>query len=154
QIDPPAEPPPGPPREALVETPHSAPALAAATRARTPAKRRTLHLEGAPATAAGEGVGGGQLPDQGVPLDPRERGPPEDPGAPRPEPLRLYRAAYGKLMAGRAAEAEADFRDFVRRWPRHDYADNAQYWLGESFYARRDYTQAAPEFQQVVARWP
>ncbi|MSP59365.1 MAG: tol-pal system protein YbgF [Myxococcales bacterium] len=101
-----------------------------------------------------------KLPDRGVPKNPPHgtaSGAPDaipSEAAPEGEPLALYRASYARLMAGRNEEAAADFRAFVRRYPRHDYADNAQYWLGEALYARKDYASAAPEFQSVVARWP
>ena len=42
----------------------------------------------------------------------------------------------------------------MRRFPHHDYADNAQYWLGECFYDQKRYDKAAPEFRAVVQRWP
>ena len=43
---------------------------------------------------------------------------------------------------------------FVRRFPQHDLADNAQDWLAETFYARADYKTAAPEFRAVIRLWP
>ena len=42
----------------------------------------------------------------------------------------------------------------MRRFPHHDYADNAQYWLGECFYDQKRYDVAAPEFRAVLSRWP
>lgn len=74
--------------------------------------------------------------------------------APAAEPLALYKSAYDDLRAGRHDEAERGFRDFVRRFPHHDYADNAQYWLGECFYDQKRYDKAAPEFRAVLTRWP
>jgi len=74
--------------------------------------------------------------------------------APAAEPLALYKSAYEELRAGRHEEAERGFRDFVRRYPHHDYADNAQYWLGECFYDQKRYDKAAPEFRAVLTRWP
>jgi tol-pal system protein YbgF len=79
---------------------------------------------------------------------------PSERSAPAGEPLALYRAAYEELRAGRHDAAERGFRDFVKRFPHHDYADNAQYWLGETFYDRKQYDRAAPEFRAVVTRWP
>jgi tol-pal system protein YbgF len=70
------------------------------------------------------------------------------------EPIGAYRAAYAELAAGRYDEAEQKLRAFVRRYPRHDYADNAQYWLGECFYARHRYAEAAVEFRAAVAKYP
>ncbi|HEX6838899.1 MAG TPA: tol-pal system protein YbgF [Polyangia bacterium] len=74
--------------------------------------------------------------------------------APAAEPLALYKSAYDDLRAGRHEAAEQGFRDFVRRYPHHDYADNAQYWLGECFYDQKRFDKAAPEFRAVLTRWP
>ena len=74
--------------------------------------------------------------------------------APAAEPLALYKSAYDDLRAGRHEAAEHGFREFVRRYPHHDYADNAQYWLGECFYDHKRYDKAAPEFRAVLTRWP
>jgi tol-pal system protein YbgF len=73
---------------------------------------------------------------------------------PAAEPLALYKKSYDDLRAGKHEDAERGFREFVRRYPHHDYADNAQYWLGECFYDQRIYDKAAPEFRAVVQRWP
>ncbi|MGZ3441085.1 MAG: tol-pal system protein YbgF [Polyangia bacterium] len=80
--------------------------------------------------------------------------PPTEHAAPAAEPLALYKSAYEDLRAGRHDAAEHGFREFVRRFPHHDYADNAQYWLGECFYDQKRYDKAAPEFKSVVQRWP
>jgi TolA-binding protein len=42
-----------------------------------------------------------------------------------------FRGALAAYQAGKAAEAHGRFGEFVRRFPNHDYADNAQYWMGE-----------------------
>jgi tol-pal system protein YbgF len=73
---------------------------------------------------------------------------------PQEEPLALYRAAYERLRAGDHGAAEKGFREFVHRYPRHDYADNAQYWLAECFYDQKRYREAVPEFRIVAQRWP
>ncbi|HTM22598.1 MAG TPA: tol-pal system protein YbgF [Kofleriaceae bacterium] len=66
----------------------------------------------------------------------------------------LYHQYQAALAAGRHAEAIAGFRDFLVRYPRHDYADNAQYWLGEAYYAQRQYREAMTEFRKVVKNYP
>jgi tol-pal system protein YbgF len=85
---------------------------------------------------------------------PAASSPPTEHAAPAAEPLLLYKSAYDDLRAGRHDAAERGFREFVRRFPHHDYADNAQYWLGECFYDQRRFDKAAPEFRAVVQRWP
>jgi tol-pal system protein YbgF len=65
-----------------------------------------------------------------------------------------YHAAVGLLRAGRHDDAIAAFRKFVRENPKHGFADNAQYWLGEAYYDRKDYTRALAEFRAAVDKFP
>jgi tol-pal system protein YbgF len=70
------------------------------------------------------------------------------------ESLSAYRQALETLRAGNPRGALEGFRRFLDGNPRHDYADNAQYWLGESFYARKDYQQALTEFRATIETYP
>lgn len=65
-----------------------------------------------------------------------------------------YRAAVELVKSGDQATAIASLRAFLAKFPRHDYADNAQYWLGEAFYAQKDYTHALAEFRNVIETYP
>jgi len=67
---------------------------------------------------------------------------------------RRYKAALAQLSAGQHAEAAARFRRFLRAHPRHDLADNAQYWLGECYYDLEDFVSASREFRRVVEAYP
>ena len=62
------------------------------------------------------------------------------------QPRQLYDAGYNYLMASDYASAEATFRSFLRNHPQDPLSGNAQYWLGETFFARGDYRKAAHEF--------
>jgi tol-pal system protein YbgF len=66
----------------------------------------------------------------------------------------LYKRSYAALRAGDHAEAIAGLREFLRRFPAHDYADNAQYWLGEAYYDQKQYQRAIAEFRSVVTGYP
>jgi tol-pal system protein YbgF len=72
----------------------------------------------------------------------------------QPEAVTLYRKSFEALRAGRHDEAAQGFRELVKAYPAHDLADNAQYWLGECFYDRKDYAQAVREFRRVIERYP
>ncbi len=65
-----------------------------------------------------------------------------------------YRVAVELVRAGDHENAVAKLRAFLVKFPRHDYADNAQYWLGEAFYAQKDYTRALGEFRNVIETYP
>lgn len=65
-----------------------------------------------------------------------------------------YRSAIALVRGAAYSEAIVRLREFVERFPHHDYADNAQYWLGESYYAQRQYEQALAELRLVGERYP
>ncbi|MBK7537027.1 MAG: tol-pal system protein YbgF [Myxococcales bacterium] len=65
-----------------------------------------------------------------------------------------YRAAVALIRAASYAEAIASLREFLSRHPTHDYADNAQYWLGEAFYAQKQYGKALVELRRVGELYP
>ncbi len=60
----------------------------------------------------------------------------------------LYHDAFKMLQDGDYPGAEKGFKNFVQRNPQHVLAGNAQYWLGETYYARRDYQNAAVAFAE------
>ena len=65
-----------------------------------------------------------------------------------------YRAAVELVKAGKTDEAIAALHAFLQKYPRHDYADNAQYWLGETYYAQKDYQHALAEFRATIETYP
>lgn len=75
--------------------------------------------------------------------------------APAPTPAagaanadQLYDEAIKKLQEGDFAAAERGFKTFIQRNPQNRLAGNAQYWLGETYYARRDYNSALTAFAE------
>ena len=65
-----------------------------------------------------------------------------------------YNQAFDILKAGKYADAITAFQQFLQTYPQSSLADNAQYWLGESYYVTRDFQNAAAAFQTVLDRWP
>ncbi|NND49259.1 MAG: tol-pal system protein YbgF [Rhizobiales bacterium] len=57
-----------------------------------------------------------------------------------------YSQAYGRLIAEDLDGAEAAFSGFLKRFPSHELAGNAQYWLAESHFVRGQFASAAREF--------
>ena len=62
------------------------------------------------------------------------------------DPRQAYDAAFALLRRGDFAGAERAFAAFLKAFPTHPLAANAQYWLGETFYVRKDYAHAAEAF--------
>ena len=73
--------------------------------------------------------------------------------APAPEKSEQdqYRHAYDLLMSKRDFEQAIDaFNALLKAYPDGKYADNAQFWLGEAYYAKNELDEALKEFQQLV----
>ena len=43
---------------------------------------------------------------------------------------------------------------FLEKHPQDDLASNAQYWLGETYYVRKNYQDAAFAFAEGYQRYP
>jgi tol-pal system protein YbgF len=65
-----------------------------------------------------------------------------------------YNNAYGLLKRADYPAAEEAFRAFIGKYPNDPLAGSAQYWLGESFYARGQYAEAASAFAEGYKRFP
>lgn len=67
--------------------------------------------------------------------------------------LTEYEAAMALYKAGELAGAERAFELFARAHPKHDYADNALYWMGEAAYDQSEWDGALAAFTEVVERY-
>ncbi|GMQ99194.1 MAG: hypothetical protein BMS9Abin18_0010 [Zetaproteobacteria bacterium] len=65
-----------------------------------------------------------------------------------------YTAAYLALKSGRYEEATRSFRSLLKTFPKGEYADQAWYWLGESYYAQRNLKQAIHAFETIAKHYP
>ena len=65
-----------------------------------------------------------------------------------------YQNAYDDLRFGEYKSAIENFRTFIENHPGHDLNDNAQYWIGESFYGLKEFDKAAEEFKKVYDVYP
>ncbi len=71
-----------------------------------------------------------------------------------PDPEELYNSAYSKLSKGDYKEAREEFKKFLELFPRTEYSDNAQFWIGESYYREKRYEEAIIEFEEVIKKYP
>lgn len=76
------------------------------------------------------------------------------PGTGGPTPSQTYELATRDLTEGRYALALQGYRDFLRRFPDTELADDAQYGIGECFFAQVAFDSAAVEYGHVQERWP
>ncbi len=69
------------------------------------------------------------------------------------DPKQLYDAAYLDLTKGSYDLAVTGFSNYLKYFPETEQAANAQYWLGECYYAKKNYTKAAIEFHKVLENY-
>jgi tol-pal system protein YbgF len=132
---------------------------------------------GPPPVAGGEGAGPGApprslgtIPAGSVPPGPPPEAPPQQP-APRATngggggtqlatlppgtPKQQYDYATSLLMNKQDyAAAEAALKAFVAAHPKDALAGSAQYWVGETYFARKDYQNAAFAYAEGVEKYP
>ena len=65
-----------------------------------------------------------------------------------------YNVAFDALKGGKYDESARLFQGFLEQYPNGVYAPNALYWLGESYYATRNFQLAESQFSDLVARYP
>ncbi len=83
---------------------------------------------------------------------------PISPVSPVSPPSGEEQAEYDKALAilreGRYEDAAMTFSQFLTRYPGSTYADNASYWLGETYYVSRDFDRALATFGKLVENHP
>ena len=65
-----------------------------------------------------------------------------------------YNFAFEALKGGDYVESSRRFRDFIGTFPGGQYAPNALYWLGESYYVTQNYALAGDQFRSLLDRFP
>jgi tol-pal system protein YbgF len=65
-----------------------------------------------------------------------------------------YQAAFELLKEQRYEPAAMAFQQFLVSYPDSQLADNAQYWLAESYYVTQQYDEALGEFEKVINQYP
>jgi tol-pal system protein YbgF len=66
----------------------------------------------------------------------------------------IYDQASGDLTQGRYSMALQGFRDFLQKFPTSELADNAQYGVGECFFAQSVFDSAEVEYARVETQYP
>lgn len=65
-----------------------------------------------------------------------------------------YNVAFDALKAGKYDDSAQLFQSFLELYPNGVYTPNGLYWLGESYYATRNFPMAETQFRELVSRYP
>ncbi len=79
---------------------------------------------------------------------------PAPPGVEDPASEAAYQNAFTLLKSGEYDQAIAAFEAFQQQYPASQLGDNAQFWLAEAHYVKRDFTKALPAYQAMLVNYP
>jgi tol-pal system protein YbgF len=71
-----------------------------------------------------------------------------------PSEEELYQAAKTAFDREDYDTARKKFQAFLDKYRSSDNADNAQFWIGESYYREKQYEKAILEYQKVIENYP
>lgn len=77
----------------------------------------------------------------------------QEAGLPGGTPEQQYEYARSLIMRGDYEGAEKAMSAFLEAHPDHQLAANAQYWLGETYYERKDFPRAAGAFLAGIQKY-
>ena len=69
-------------------------------------------------------------------------------------PREQYEYATNLIQRGAYDQAEIALKSFVQQHPKDELTGNAQYWLGETYYVRNDFKNAAVAFAEGYQKYP
>ena len=66
----------------------------------------------------------------------------------------LYKEAYESYQKGDMEGSRRKFETFIGQYPNTELSDNAQFWIGETYFLKKDYERSILEYEKVVAKYP
>jgi tol-pal system protein YbgF len=69
-------------------------------------------------------------------------------------PMEQYQYARAQLAKADYPGAEKTLKAFIKAYPNDELTENAEYWLGETYYVRSDYTNAAVTYAEGYKKFP
>jgi tol-pal system protein YbgF len=65
-----------------------------------------------------------------------------------------YQSAKQAYDKGDFNAAREGFQKFIKEFPKSKNVDNAQFWIGETYYREKWYEKAILEYQKVIEKYP
>jgi len=66
----------------------------------------------------------------------------------------LYKDAYETFQKGDLEGARRKFETFLKQYSNTELSDNAQFWIGETYYYKKDFEKAILEYEKAIAKYP
>ncbi len=81
--------------------------------------------------------------------------PPPPPPVEKENPEKVqYDKAMQSFQQGKFDNARKELQQFLSKYPKSEFADNALFTVGECYYAEKKYSDAIETYQQVMDRYP
>ena len=96
-------------------------------------------------------------PETGLPLEPPVEAsapPPTAPINPGVSPRRMYDTAWADYTNGQWVLAVEGFEAYLKTFPRSELVDDAQFYIGQTYYADGQFREAVAAFEQVLLNYP
>ena len=65
-----------------------------------------------------------------------------------------YDKALQLFRNGQYDAARDEFKSYLQKYPKSDLTDNAQFWLGECYYAEKSYGEAIAAYEKTIKEYP
>ena len=69
-------------------------------------------------------------------------------------PQRLYDQAWADYAAGQWNLAIEGFQTYIKTFPKSDLADDAQFYIGETYYQDSKFNEAVAAYNELIANYP
>lgn len=66
----------------------------------------------------------------------------------------LYKDAYETFQKGKLEGARRKFEAFLKQYPNAELSGNAQFWIGETYYQKKDFERAILEYEKAITKYP
>lgn len=66
----------------------------------------------------------------------------------------LYKVAYETFQRGDLEGARKKFGAFLKKYPNAELSGNAQFWIGETYYQKKDFEKAILEYEKAISKYP
>jgi tol-pal system protein YbgF len=99
-----------------------------------------------PPVAADYRASAGEKGEKGERGEKREKGESEE--------SRAYESAYNLFKTARYQDAISQFNKFLKTYPGSSLAPSAHYWIGNSYYALRDFKNAISAQEKLISTFP
>ena len=68
--------------------------------------------------------------------------------------MNCIKKSKAKFDQGKADIAREGFLQLLKKYPKSQNADNAQFWIGEIYFREKWYEKAILEYQKVIEKYP